>query len=133
MISALIIFFETFALAWLLHWLFSRRVHIEIRIVCNGDSLRRARKRGEAHCKHATASTMLVPSARTSENTASPLARSNAGPGSKSPGPVSDLQSALENLGAKKRTAQAAAEKVCAQYPRASFETLLRLALQNTP
>jgi len=101
MISALIIFFETFALAWLLHWLFSRRVHIDIRIVSLGDPLRRARKRDAA--------------------------------GSTSPGPVSDLQSALENLGAKKKTAQAAAEKVCAQYPRASFETLLRLALQNTP
>jgi hypothetical protein len=45
--------------------------------------------------------------------------------------PIMDIASALQNLGAKKARALAAAEHACRNYPEAGFEEQFRVALRE--
>ena len=107
---------------------FILRYRIHVHVVYSSsrrDSRPRAKSAGSKACPHTRAALPISGRQTTGQLT------SEAQPVASRPGPVQDLASALVNLGASKASARAAALRAYQQAPNASFDELVRIAIQE--
>ena len=122
MFNLLSLLFSIGTLAFILRY----RIHVHVVYSSSRrDSRPRAKSAGSKACPHTR--TALPISGRR----AGGVSQSSEAPTVAMTRPVQDLASALVNLGASKASARAAALRAYQQAPNASFDELVRIAIQE--